>query len=73
MVKKASWAIGGVGGAFWFQVALLVMEMVDIDIKDEVVLIMLMIMFWGVSCMRRMMMVYHACHSMSAPRSRINP
>ena len=41
VVEKASWAIGGVWGAFWFQVALLVMEMVVIDIKDEVVLIVL--------------------------------
>ena len=73
VVEKASWAIGGVWGAFWFQVALLVMEMVVIDIKDEVVLILQMIMFWGVSCMRRMTMVYHPCHSMSAPRSRIKP
>ena len=47
MVEKASWAIGGVGGAFWFQVALLVMETVVIDIKDEVVLTLLMIMFLG--------------------------
>ena len=52
MVEKASWAIGGVGGAFWFQVALLVMEMEVIDIKDELI-------FWGVSCVKRMMMVYH--------------
>ena len=62
VVEKASWAIGGVGGAFWFQVALLVMEMEVIDIKDELI-------FLGVSCIKRMM----TCHSMSAPRSRINP
>lgn len=66
MVEKASWAIWGVGGAFWFQVAFLVMEMEVIDIKDELI-------FWGVSFVKRMMMVYHTCHSMSAPRSRINP